>query len=109
MRLLQGEFAILNTPPALALLCQGNTTGGINTAGCSLEEREPSAGKPERTGVPYAGVLGSLSRGPIPPAIFYDPNQLMLRSWANPGDPNVYDDQRNVARFAVATSGSRRE
>ncbi|WP_432838789.1 hypothetical protein [Dactylosporangium sp. CA-092794] len=40
----------------------------------------------------------------MPPAIFYDPTQLILRSWWAPDQPGAFDDQRNVARFAVRGS-----
>jgi hypothetical protein len=54
--------------------------------------------------VPYVAVLGTSRRGPIPPAIIYNPTAITLRSWWNPDDPNSYHDKINVARFAVRES-----
>jgi hypothetical protein len=65
----------------------------------------PTSRRPNQLGVAYAVELGSMKRGPMPPAIFYNPNLLTLRRWWNQDDPGVYDDQRNVARFAVRPSG----
>jgi hypothetical protein len=49
--------------------------------------------------VPYVGQLGTLDRGPLPPAIIYDPTRLVLLSWPTPTD--TYYDQQNLARFAI--------
>src|SRR6266511_2492039 len=35
----------------------------------------------DQLGVRYVVELGSMARGPMPPAIFYDPNVLVLRLW----------------------------
>jgi hypothetical protein len=63
--------------------------------------------------VPYVVELGWMPRGPMPPAIFYNPNLLVLRRWWQADDPGGYDDQRNTARFAVRgsspTADGRRE
>jgi hypothetical protein len=62
----------------------------------------------DAAGVAYTAVLGTSPRGALPPAIIYNPDVLVLRSWANPDDPEVYRDQLNVARFAVRSSGPTR-
>jgi len=59
----------------------------------------------DELGGPYAVELGSMTRGPLPPAIFYDPNRLVLRRWWQHDDPGAFDDQRNVATFALRDSG----
>jgi len=59
----------------------------------------------DELGVPYAVELGAMKRGPMPPAIFYNPNILILRRWWNQDDPGAHDDQRNVAKFAIRDSG----
>jgi len=62
----------------------------------------------DELGVAYHGILGSSGHGHdgMPPAFFYDPGRLVLRSWHEPGDPLIGPDQRNVARFAVRASGA---
>ncbi len=51
---------------------------------------------------PYIGLLGYMERGPMPPAIFYNPAVLtQLPPWYGHGSHHDYHDQRNVARFAV--------
>ncbi|MET0494312.1 MAG: hypothetical protein ABW000_14390 [Actinoplanes sp.] len=102
---LQQAFADLDETPALILFCEAkryrdNGNAGLHAAAEALCDE---------LGVPYVGVLGSTDRGPIPPAIFYNPNVLTLRRWCNPDDPAVFDDQRNVARFAINDSGPVRE
>ncbi len=98
---LQHAFAGMDEAPALILFCEAkryrdNGNEGLHAAAEALSDE---------LGVPYVGVLGSLRRGPIPPAMFYNPTVLTLRNWSNPDDPGGFDDQRNLARFAVNDSG----
>ncbi|MFB9853870.1 hypothetical protein ACFFMR_26170 [Micromonospora andamanensis] len=81
---------------------------------CEAKNYRDRAGEPkyaaaealsDALGVPYVVELGSMRRGPLPPAIFYDPTKLLLRRWWQADDPGVFDDQRNVARFAIRDSG----
>lgn len=55
-------------------------------------------------GAPYVIEIGHMDRGPMPPAIIYDPRVLVLRTWWRAGDPEIYRDQRNLAWFALADS-----
>ncbi|MFK3984452.1 hypothetical protein ACI2K4_29275 [Micromonospora sp. NPDC050397] len=97
---LQCAFADVDEPPALILFCEAkNYRDHAGVAKYAAAEALSDA-----LGVPYVVELGSMPRGPLPPAIFYNPNLLVLRRWWNQDDPGVYDDQRNVARFAVRGS-----
>ncbi|WP_431884890.1 hypothetical protein [Micromonospora wenchangensis] len=94
-------FREVTTPPALILLCeakqwQANGNQPLHQAAELLADRFAT---------PYVGVLGHDPRGPMPPAILYDPTLLTLRSWYDPADRNAFDDKRNVAHFAVRSSG----
>jgi hypothetical protein len=60
----------------------------------------------DELGVPYVVELGWMKRGPMPPAIFYDPTVLVLRRWWQQDDPGAFDDQRNVATFAIRDGGA---
>jgi len=98
---LQHAFAGVDEAPALILFCEAkNYRANAGEAKYAAAEALSDA-----LGVPYAVELGSMQRGPLPPAIFYNPNILILRRWWNQDDPGVYDDQRNVARFAIRGSG----
>ncbi|MEV4706748.1 hypothetical protein [Actinoplanes sp. NPDC049316] len=106
-RRLQRAAADLDAPASLwlineAKMWRADANVGLHGAAEALSDA---------LGLPYVGVLGTCPRGPIPPAIIYDPTVLVLRSWWNPDDPYTYADKLNVARFAVrdtAPDGSSR-
>jgi hypothetical protein len=99
---LQGAFAALDEAPALILYCEAK-----NYRDRAGEPKYAAAeALSDQLGVSYAAELGSMARGPLPPAIFYNPEVLILRRWWNQDDPGVYDDQRNVARFAIRDSST---
>lgn len=98
---LQYAFADVTEVPSLILLCEAkeyrtNANIGLHGAAEALSDE---------LGVAYVGLLGTSRRGPMPPAIFYNPLTLILRSWWGPDDPGAYDDKINVARFAIRDSG----
>lgn len=98
---LQGAVADVDRAPDLILMCEAK-----NYRDQAGEPKYAAAeALSDEFGVPYAVELGSMMRGPLPPAIFYNPNVLILRRWWNQDDAGVYDDQRNVARFAIRDSG----
>lgn len=99
---LQDAFRAVETPPALILLCEAR--GYRDQAGAAKYAAAEALS--DQLGVPYVAEIGSVPRGPLPPAIFYNPDILVLRSWWQPDDPGVFDDQRNVARFAVRDSAT---
>ncbi|MBO4164301.1 hypothetical protein [Micromonospora antibiotica] len=98
-------FHDVTTPPALILLCEAKEwqTHGNQPL---LHAAELLA---DRFATPYVGVLGHDPRGPMPPAILYDPTLLSLRTWYDPDDRYAFDDKRNVARFALRTSSERHD
>ena len=97
---LQEAFAQVEDRPALILFCEAK--GYRDRAGQAKYAAAEALS--DELGVPYVAEVGSMARGPMPPAIFYNPDVLILRSWWNQNDPGVFDDQRNVARFAVRGS-----
>ncbi|GLH99874.1 hypothetical protein Pa4123_51500 [Phytohabitans aurantiacus] len=97
---LRRAFADVDSHPALILFCEAkNYKDHAGQAKYAAAEALS-----DQLGVPYVVEIGSMARGPLPPAIFYNPNVLVLRRWWNEDDPGVYDDQRNIARFAVRGS-----
>ncbi|MEV4515168.1 hypothetical protein AB0K00_40195 [Dactylosporangium sp. NPDC049525] len=102
MQPLQRAFADLDTPPALILLCEAKYYRRDQYRGLRLAEQALS----RQLGVAYFGLLGTLSRGPIPPAIFYNADLLGKVHWPGDEDPDVFDDQRNFGRFLVNATGA---
>jgi hypothetical protein len=105
MRPLQQTFAVLDTPPALILFCEAKYYRRNHYEGLRLAEKALT----KAFDVPYAGLLGTLKRGPIPPAIFFNTELLSCLHWPgadDPDDPDVFDDQRNYGRFRVAATGA---
>lgn len=93
-------FNTVDEPPALILLCEAK-----NWRDNAGEPKYAAAeALSDRLGVPYVVEIGSMNRGPWPPAILWNPNVLTLRRWWQPDDPDTYQDQRNTARFAVRGS-----
>ncbi|MEV7628784.1 hypothetical protein [Actinoplanes sp. NPDC089786] len=93
---LKQAFAVLDTPPALILFCEGKLYRRHQYHGLRLAEQAFT----EQFGTPYYGLLGTMTRGPMPPAIFYNTNVLTCLHW--PGDDpheHVFDGQRNLGRF----------
>jgi hypothetical protein len=83
-RRLQVGASAVDQPPTVWLINEAkrwreNANVGLHGAAEALSDE---------LGVPYVGVLGISRRGPIPPAIIYNPTALALRSWWNPDDPN---------------------
>jgi hypothetical protein len=98
---LQRAFTDVHEPPALILFCEAK-----NYKDHAGEPKYAAAeALSDQFGVPYVVEIGSMRRGPLPPAVFYNPDVLVLRRWWNQHDPGVYDDQRNIARFALRGSG----
>ncbi len=82
----------------LVFLCEAKSYGDKGKTGLLLAAKAIS----EVFDAPYVGLLGWLDRGPIPPAIFYNPQALThLPPWYGAGSYDAYADQRNVAHFAV--------
>ncbi|GIM94393.1 hypothetical protein [Paractinoplanes toevensis] len=100
MKGLQEAFALLDRAPAVVLYCEAKGYRGQGQRGLFAAAEALS----DVLRVPYIGLPGTLDRGPIPPAIFYRADLLTVRGWPCPSDPDVFDDQRNVARFAVTAS-----
>jgi hypothetical protein len=94
------QAALADSPrvPALIKLCEGKHYADRGGQGLLLAAKALS----EEFRVPYVGLLGHMERGPMPPAIFYDPNVLtLLPPWYGNGSQNDFHDQRNIAHFLV--------
>jgi hypothetical protein len=100
-RPLQYAMAQAEVRPALILFCEAKHY----RAHAGKAKYAAAEALSDELGAPYVAELGSMARAPMPPAIFYNPDQLILRSWWNQDDPGVFDDQRNLARFVIRDSG----
>ncbi|WP_416901284.1 hypothetical protein [Micromonospora echinospora] len=101
LHLLVDAFHDVDAPPAVIMLCEAkqwheNAHRPLHQAAELLSDR---------FGTPYVGVLGHDTRGPIPPAILYDPTVLALRCWHDPAEQHVFADKRNIAIFAIRDTG----
>jgi hypothetical protein len=103
-RPLHFAFADVDAPPALILFCEADEYRAAANIGLH-GTAEALSWLSDELGVPYVGLLGISGRNPMPPTIFYDPTVLTPRSWSGPDDLGASDDNINVARFAVRTSG----
>ncbi|MGI5214907.1 hypothetical protein [Plantactinospora sp. CA-290183] len=101
-RPLQRAFAVAPAPPALILFCEAKKYA--DEAGVPMYGAAEALS--DELGVPYSVDLGWMQRGPMPPAVFWNPNVLTLRRWWRPGATGAYLDQVNVAKFAVVDSGA---
>ncbi|WP_422769992.1 hypothetical protein ACN28C_25145 [Plantactinospora sp. WMMC1484] len=54
---------------------------------------------------PYVGQLGWRERGPIEPALLYDPTVVALTSWYSDTGYPTHDDKRGLAHFRVRATG----
>jgi hypothetical protein len=100
---LSAAFAHLTTAPALIVQCEGRSYAELGGEGLY----GAAAALSETLGVRYVGLLGHLDRGPIAPAVFYDPETLTVRSWVGHDSHGVFDDWRNVGWFTVNATGGR--
>lgn len=84
--------------PALIKICEGKYWAERGVSGLLLAARAIS----DQFGVPFIGLLGYLERGPMPPAIFYNPLVLThVPPWYGHGSHHEFQDQRNIAHFRV--------
>ena len=100
---LQQALAVLDSPPAVLLFCEAKHYRTNQYEGLRLAEQALT----QQFDAPYFGLLGTCQRGPMPPAIFYQPDLVTKLHWPgdNPNDPDVFDDQRNYGRFRANGSG----
>lgn len=95
---LQAELAASPRVPALIKLCEGKHYADRGGKGLLLAAKALT----DQFGVPYIGLLGYMERGPMPPAIFYNPHVLThLPPWYGHGSHHDFHDQRNIALFRV--------
>ncbi|MFV2102160.1 hypothetical protein [Micromonospora sp. LOL_024] len=101
---LQQIFAVLDVPPAIILFCEAKHYRRNQHEGLRLAEKALT----EVLNAPYIGLLGTSQHGPIPPAIFYDADQVTHQLWPgdDPHDPDIFADKRNVGRFRVNATGT---
>lgn len=91
-------FADSPRQPDLIFYCEAKHYADRGGTGLLLAAQAIS----DKFGVPYIGLLGYMERAPLPPAFFYNPNVLtLLPPWYGHGSHHDYQDQRNVAHFAV--------
>jgi hypothetical protein len=100
---LSAAVSHLTTAPAVVVQCEGRSYADLGGEGL----HGAAAALSEALGVRYVGLLGHLDRGPIAPAVFYDPDTLTVRSWVGHGSHGVFDDWRNVGWFTVNATGGR--
>lgn len=100
---LAAAFAHLTTPPAVIVQCEGRSYADLGGEGL----HGAAAALSETLGVRYVGLLGHLDRGPIAPAVFYNPETLTVQSWVGHGAEGVFDDWRNIGWFTVNATGTR--
>ncbi|SRR6266508_1933363 len=92
--------ALADSPhrPDLIFFCEAKHYADRGGTGLLLAAQAIS----DKFGLPYIGLLGYMERAPLPPALFYNPNVLtLLPPWYGHGSHYDYQDQRNVAHFAV--------
>src|SRR3982750_4474637 len=95
---LKAELAGSPRVPALVKLCEGKYWAERGGQGLLLAAKAIS----DQFGVPYIGLLGYRERGPMPPAIFYNPLVLThVPPWHGNGSHHDFHDQRNLAHFRV--------
>jgi hypothetical protein len=100
---LGAAFAHLTSAPDVIVQCEGRSYANLGGEGLHGAAAALSA----TLGVRYVGLLGHLDRGPIAPAVFYNPHTLTVQSWVGHGTQDVFDDWRNVGWFTVNTTGGR--
>lgn len=96
------QYAFSNVAiPALILFCEAKHYRDDGYRGLCAAAEALS----DELGRPYVGMLGAMRRGPLPPAIFYDPSVLTLRQWFDDRDPSAYEDKLNLGWFGLRDSG----
>jgi hypothetical protein len=100
---LAAAFAHLTTAPQVIVQCEGRSYAHLGGEGL----HGAAAALSKTLGVRYVGLLGHLDRGPIAPAVFYNPETLTVRSWVGHGAKGVFDDWRNIGWFTVNATGTR--
>src|SRR6266545_5203133 len=101
------QAALADSPhrPDLIFFCEAKHYGDHGGKGLLLAANAIA----DRFDQPYVGLLGYMERGPLPPAIFYNPTVLaLLPAWYGPGSHHDYHDQRNIAHFAARGAARRR-
>ncbi|MEV4708218.1 hypothetical protein [Actinoplanes sp. NPDC049316] len=100
---LQNTLSRAPKRPALILFCEAKNYGAAGNTGLY----QAAEAITDVLGTPYAALLGRGDRGPITPAIFYDPGLLLPRFWIDRGEVDPYPDQVNICRFAVLDADAR--
>ncbi|MBF9132726.1 hypothetical protein I0C86_27775 [Plantactinospora sp. S1510] len=94
-------FEHVHRVPALVALCEAKEWGRDGNRG--LLSATAALGR--QLDRPYVGHLGWRERGPIEPALLYDPTVLDLTSWYNDNGYPTHDDKRGLAEFRVRATG----
>jgi len=98
------QAALAHSPrvPALITLCEGKYYAERGNTGLLLAANAIA----DEFNMPYTAILGHMERGPMPPAIFYNPLVLtQMPPWYGHGSTGDFHDQRNIAHFRVNGTG----
>ncbi|MDG4787646.1 hypothetical protein O7626_17165 [Micromonospora sp. WMMD1102] len=96
-------FAHVDRVPALVALCEAKEWGRDGNRGLLAA----TAALGRQLDRPYVGHLGWRERGPIEPALLYDPTVLALTTWYNDNGYPTHDDKRGLVEFRVRATGVR--
>jgi endonuclease/exonuclease/phosphatase family metal-dependent hydrolase len=90
-------FEHVDRVPALVAICEAKEWGRDGNRGL-LAATQALGRLVDR---PYVGQLGWRERGPIEPALLYDPTVLAPITWYNDNGYPTHDDKRGLVEFTV--------
>ena len=88
-------------PVSVFALCEAKGWGADANDGLFAAEEVLSA----TLGRPYTGRMLPFDRGPIGPALFYDPTLVRPAAWHDDNEYPDYDDKAGVVRFQTVHGG----
>lgn len=91
------------TSVSVFAICEAKEWGQNNNRGLLSAGRVLS----DALGRPYVGKLCAFDRGPIGPALFYDPTRVEPEQWPDGNGYPTYIDQADVVSFRTVGTGHR--